>query len=89
MVLVLRSPDAGAGRRNRKRSPLRCSDLLVATWYRDAMLSGVDRLWRRLSSREWCFYAVVFAKALFVAIVLTVLWGLETNVQCVSWYAAS
>jgi alginate O-acetyltransferase complex protein AlgI len=51
--------------------------LLVATWYRDAILSGVDRLWQRLASREWSFYAVVFAKAFFVAIVLIVLWGLE------------
>lgn len=51
--------------------------LLLAAWYRDAILSGVDRFRRRVGASPRSLYATVLIQALFVALLLICLWGLE------------
>ena len=51
--------------------------LLVATWYRDAIIAGAQRLSERVWSRRWSLYLTISVKMLFVALMLIALWGLQ------------
>ena len=57
--------------------------LLLAIWYRDAILSRLDRLVQLVMARPGSLYAAVLVKTLFVAVLLVSLWGLEKEPEVV------
>ena len=58
--------------------------LLLAIWYRDAILAPrLDRLVQLVMARPGSLYAAVLVKTLFVAVLLVSLWGLEKEPEVV------
>ncbi len=51
--------------------------LLLAAWYRDAILSRLDQVGQRVGARTGSLYVTLLVKTLFVAIMLISLWALE------------
>ncbi len=53
------------------------ASLMLVFWYRDVIVSRLDRIGRRMADRPQSLYMAVLIKSVVVALLLICLWGLE------------